>query len=97
MRNQVERKEITDQIEREKIYRIQNGCHNCKQIFIKYEYDSRDYFYCVKDAPKRPLCMSVAMNESPEYPTENDWKEWDKWTETRNVKSYGICDNWKEK
>ena len=81
-------------------YRIQNGCYNCKRIFLKYEFDSRDYFYCTKDAPKRPLCMSVGMDEAPDTGNSRWLKafnKWDKWSKDREVESYGICDNWKIK
>jgi len=43
-------------------YRLLRSCINCKHCFIM-EWDSQDELYCTKDAPKRPLCGSVHMNE----------------------------------
>lgn len=45
-------------------YRVQNGCHNCKYVFVMYEYDDNDRFFCTKNSRNRPVCGSVFMGES---------------------------------
>ena len=47
-----------------KNYKIQNGCHNCKNCFILTECDSNDEYYCTKDAPSRPRCGSSHLDET---------------------------------
>ena len=47
-----------------KNYQKQNGCHNCQRCFIFREYEEGNRYYCTFDAATRPLCGSVAMNES---------------------------------
>jgi hypothetical protein len=45
-------------------YRVQHGCHSCRYVFVKREYDEGDTYYCSKDAPPRPICGSIFMDES---------------------------------
>jgi len=79
-------------------YTIQDGCHNCKNIFIKYDYEQCDEYYCTLNAPERPLCMSNGMDEVPSAWDDkyNEWKDaynkWDEWKKNRNVMSFGKCD-----
>lgn len=44
-------------------YKIQNGCHNCKYVFEKSEWDDPNELFCLLNAPKRPICGSVLMDE----------------------------------
>lgn len=72
----------------------QDGCHNCKNVFIRYEYEDLHEYFCVIDAPKRPLCMSVAMNENlGGYGSRiGAYNKWYKWKEGRGVEPWGRCD-----
>lgn len=47
-----------------KSYRKRNGCYNCKYVFIKSDYDDINEYFCHKDNSYRPLCRSVAMEET---------------------------------
>lgn len=73
-------------------YFVQNGCHNCQHCFLKYDYDSYPSYFCTYNAPPRPNCLSVAMDEWGENAEERE--AWHGWSENREVKSYGICDFW---
>ena len=81
-------------------YREQDGCHNCRHVFVRYEYEEDDEFYCALNAPPRPMTNSVAMNEwagNVERSTtlathERLEKAWRKWKKDREVKAFGICD-----
>ena len=42
-------------------YAEQDGCHNCAVVFVKYEYDEGQRYFCTCGAPPRPPCLSVAM------------------------------------
>jgi len=81
-----------------KNYKEYDSCHNCKFLFVRREYDDADELYCTKNAPTRPECMSVSMNECPGLEgnmsiyTKAD-KKWDEWKEDREVKAYGVCDD----
>lgn len=46
---------------------VQNNCANCKNSEMTYDYDEFNYYYCTKNAPPRPFCGSVAMDE-PHFP-----------------------------
>lgn len=80
-------------------YRVQHGCRDCAHVFKAYEYDCDTEFYCTLNAPKRPKCMSVAMDGEmvhpiggPEYSAAHE--AWDAWSEGRKVTEAGICDSW---
>ncbi len=83
-------------------YREQNGCHNCRHVFLRYEYDDTDEYYCTLNAPERPMCNSVNMNEwagtverSMTLATHDRIeKAWRAWKKDREVKAWGICDAW---
>ena len=84
-------------------YHEMHGCHDCYFVFCKGDYDDGPYLYCRRNAPKRPLCGSVAMNENffPRRRTSSrrdigskNIDAWHKWSENREVKSYGKCDHW---
>lgn len=84
-----------------KSYRVQKACTNCKNCFTLREFDSVNSYYCMLDAPKRPLCGSVLMDEPFDYRNKKGEKlfnkqirSWDKWSENREVCSFGICDKW---
>ena len=50
-------------------YRAQSGCHNCRNVFVREEYEDPNSFYCELNAPPRPVCGSILMNENfPESP-----------------------------
>jgi hypothetical protein len=87
-------------------YRVQDGCHNCKHVFIYYEHDCGETGYCTLNAPPRPPCRSVAMDECPSDPSipESDWngqfesnckahQAWMDWAMHRMVSDSGICDS----
>ena len=78
-----------------KNYRCQDGCYNCKHVFVFKEYDQGYEYYCTYNAPERPLCMSVAMDECPNLDSSKKFEKlcraWDKWSEGRRVNSVGIC------
>ena len=86
-------------------YRKQNGCINCQHVFVRYEYEEQDEYYCALSAPQRPMCNSVAMNEwagTIERSTTNATHEriekaWGAWRKGREVEAIGICDMWEQR
>jgi hypothetical protein len=83
-------------------YRRQNGCYNCEKCFIKSEYDDENLYYCTMNAPKRPPCMSVLMDEyesslKDEKKFHDMYEEWEVWVKDRNVSAWGICDSWEKR
>lgn len=80
-------------------YRNQDGCHNCAHCVKITEYDDPDTFYCNVDGSERPLSGSVFMGEmiwSPGISDDEAWEncqKWDRWANSREVKAFGICDN----
>ena len=86
--------------------RRQNGCWNCKRVFVWWRYRDPEKLYCTKGVPRRPLCMSAAMREIP-IPTGKRgadlrrWiaarQRWDKWVEGRARHPADKCEAWKEK
>ena len=56
-------------------YKVQDGCHNCRYVFVRTEYENGIDYYCTYDAPERPLCMSVQLNESPDFSTIDKYRE----------------------
>jgi len=96
-----------------KSYRDVNGCHNCGVMFRKTEYDDWPEYYCTNgDTEERPICGSVAMNESffgslrdedgkrrkrnKAESFEVTHVAWEKWAEPRKVESWGCCDLWRK-
>ena len=85
-------------------YRKQNGCVNCKHVFVYYEYEEQDEHYCTLNAPPRPFCNSVAMNEwagnierSTTLATHDRIERaWRAWKKGREVDAVGICDMWEQ-
>lgn len=77
-------------------YRVQDGCHNCRYVFIRTEFDNGTDYFCTYNAPKRPLCMSIQLNESPNFSTIEEFEEyskkWNKWANGRDVHPCGICE-----
>ena len=80
-------------------YREQNGCHNCKHVFIYEEYEEEDTYYCCFNAPPRPLCMSVHMGETTSSMRQEFRQEfseanraWEEWAKNRRVEAWGICE-----
>ncbi len=81
-------------------YKSQDGCNNCKFVFVKYDYDEGETYFCTQDGVKRPLCLSVGMHESPDTMDgmfQQRWNEWDEWSIKREVEPFGICDVWEIK
>lgn len=76
-------------------YRIVDGCHNCEHAFAMHEYDEAPRYFCRKNAPERPLCLSVYMQEVPK---DNDFSKayyaWKEWSDDREVEAFGTCDWW---
>jgi hypothetical protein len=81
-------------------YRNQDGCHDCRHVFVKYEHDDPPFYFCTLNAPPRPLCCSVAMDETVPDDGTIDFvsfreanKRWEEWASVREVQAYGICDH----
>jgi hypothetical protein len=85
-------------------YKEQNGCHNCKRCFIFEEYDEDYKYFCTLNAPPRPKCGSTFMSsmrseEKWSKDKETRYKEratWEEWQEGKEVKAWGICDEYAE-
>lgn len=77
-------------------YRVRDGCHNCKHVFVRGDYDEGVQYFCTLDAPARPPCMSVGMGEVPvDFMSNHEhYDNWDAWSEGRQVRESGICDSW---
>lgn len=77
-------------------YKQQDGCHNCKHIFILYEHDVENGYYCAYNAPKRPHCGSSAMCERFDHSlgVDSGSRDWDDWSDFRAVQAWGSCPNW---
>lgn len=79
-------------------YDIQSSCMNCKLVEIIKEYDEGSTYYCNHDKSQRPQSGSVQMREM--FPWDDDdranklIKEWDAWSEGREVESNGKCDKY---
>ena len=84
----------------DKSYNELNGCHSCKFVFVKSEYEEAPDYFCHFDKSKRPDCGSVLMEENffregaPPY--EIAYPLWDKWEEEHKVKAWGFCNRWKK-
>ena len=85
------------------MYFEQGGCHDCKHVFIKQDWDDIPEYYCTLKAPKRPPCMSVAMKECPgleDYEGNSygiNEANWRKWSKDREVKAWGLCHGYERK
>ena len=81
-------------------YRVQDGCANCRHVFVREEHDHGDELYCTVGAPKRPPCMSIYMDEhelvrgKPWGYDDEGHRKWDEWKEGRQVVAQGICGEW---
>jgi len=85
-----------------KSYKKQNGCWNCEHAFVYSEYDEGCIYYCHYDKSERPLCGSVAMEESfwdnsllEDKEGEIRMELWEAWADNHAVSYSGICDFWK--
>jgi len=80
-------------------YIEQCGCYMCRHAFVMHNYDCSPKYFCTLDAPPRPKCCSVAMNEKCKG---DEYDTWYGWTKRRAVKPWGICrkfgaaDDWYE-
>jgi len=84
-------------------YRLQDGCANCRHVFVREEYENDNELYCTFGASPRPPCLSIFMNEGDQVlgqpwgvDTEGHMK-WDEWKEGRRVMPQGICGEWELK
>lgn len=86
-------------------YKEIRSCGNCRFVFIKSDYDEERSYFCTKNAPPRPPCMSMAMNENPLYPTQEvvDGEvlmvhiiSWEQWSKDRQVEPNGKCKHYKD-
>ena len=79
-----------------KNYQLQPGCHNCRHRFEYVEHDHGVELFCTLDAPERPQCGSVMLDEVEGFMLHdnlNDAQErWDAWSENRGVEPAGKCD-----
>lgn len=80
-------------------YRTQDGCHNCAHVFTRCDYSEEDDYYCTLNAPERPLCGSVKMDEGfgSRLARERGGfsrEAWQSWAYARGVEHGGICDAW---
>ena len=86
----------------------QNGCWNCKFVFLHSQQDEWDVWYCnhTNDRPRSGDCGYKTHEEcfihdengkdvSPEecYKRSQAWSDW---VEGKEVKPYQKCDYWKE-
>lgn len=74
-------------------YRSQNGCHNCKHVYERVDYDTTtnngDY-YCTFDGSERPHSGSVALESDKGF----DPVKWYEWGDSHFVQPAGICAEW---
>lgn len=75
-------------------YWEKDGGRNCRHVFIREEHDDGPQFFCALNAPPRPPCMSVYMGEAAynDDTIDSRFAAWDAWSEPREVKAYGMCD-----
>lgn len=71
-------------------------CATCKHCFIKHEYDETPELYCTLNAPTRPLCGCLAMNEEFSDDDrdcyETGKQAWDEWAKFRYRHTDNVCD-----
>ena len=82
-----------------KNYHEQDGCNNCECVFLMYEYDDVNVWYCNKNGD-RPRCGSCAMCEdflkpNAEWDTQKA-RLWNIWSNKHYVSPNGICDDYKK-
>lgn len=79
-------------------YSEQDGCWNCGKVFTRIEYDEERDYFCCPPGTLRPFCFSTAMDEWPEFETDEQedtaYNEWDKWAQTHRVHPCGKCQHW---
>lgn len=77
-------------------YEQQSGCRDCRHVFFRTDFGGEQNWYCTLDAPPRPRCGSVAMDEWSLDPPM-DWQAWQDWKEGREVHPWGTCEQWEGK
>jgi hypothetical protein len=92
-------------------YDTRAGCHSCYHMFRRTEHDDWPEYYCtLGDKEERPLCGSVAMNESFFLSCRSEmaktrkrkradsfdefYAAWEAWAAPRKVEAWGFCDAW---
>ncbi len=82
-------------------YKIQDGCHNCKYVFRRWEYDDQGCFFCTFLSPRPKCCCSTAMKEKvhdlPKEDQSDAYKIWFDWAEKHEVCASGICHHFEER
>lgn len=82
-------------------YRVQDGCHNCRHAFLRWDYDGEWDLFCTLGAQERPPCMSSGMDECDTSTSAKVFSDacdkWREWSEGRKVEAAGICPEWKVK
>lgn len=83
-------------------YILRDGCHNCRNTFVKSEWEEPAAYYCTlgdSDEP-RPLCGSVYMKEGFFDAGRDDFESlssaWEKWSWDRAVAEHGNCEAWRK-
>jgi len=79
-----------------------HGCHDCKFVFKKCEYDEAPDYFCAFGKEVRPRCGSTLMDESwfgkePKVSFDKALDDWEQWSEFRLVQPWGVCNEWREK
>lgn len=85
-------------------YKTQPACATCTFVFIKYDYDEGESYFCTAMCENRPKCGSTSMREEFEYPSANapkqewlhvkDVEDWRAWAEQCEVKAWDICNRY---
>jgi len=90
-------------------YRNQDGCHNCANCKILFDYDAPPYYYCNvnNDIPKyNQIDGNQDHDENGKgyrLPFSKEVEDllfdrndvFSRWQELHEVQPYGICDNYK--
>ena len=90
-------------------YRLQDGCYNCKLVYVHaMEWDS-DTFYCTRNASPRPKSGSIHEKfeantsepliesdlwDNPEDIETVSFKEWKKWYQDNIGIQYDVWREW---
>ena len=88
--------------------KTQNGCWNCKHVFVVTSWDDPTRYYCTDHKDKRPFCADndehkLILNLVKDHynPTEKEdqiltdkYNEWHNWSDKYEMKTYQVCDNW---
>lgn len=77
-------------------YRVQDGCWNCKKVFVRSEYDEEREYFCHVDKSERPPCGSVAMEECYCYSPggEYTFKKYDRLEKKSRRRFYRRWEEW---